>query len=648
MSDDTLHGEPLPRPSPPKPPRNQRSISARPRSNSLGPGLRRYITPVDHIDGLVVDEHDHDPHLDAHLEDADDDDNDASNPVPDAPNGVHGGKAQLEEPVERCFLQDGNDESTYPTGGKYGNDDTRRANSSNERAADAEKGQAGFIGGESFNQSRSRTRGTISRRSGSGKDVWQDPKTRKWKDDIVTFNTTDDPENPKNWPPRKKLRVLILYGLSTMCATFASSVFSSASSYYAAEYGITDEVAILGVSLFVLGYVPGPLIFAPISTIFGRKLSILPPLFIFICFSAATATAENIQTIFITRFFAGVMAAAPVTCVGGVLADMYNQRDRGAAVVLYSLAVVAGPTIGPIIGGAVSQSYLGWRWTEYLTIILTAVVLIADIFFIPETFAPYILTQKAKHLRKETGRWALHSQAEMKDTHFKVFVHQNLALPIRMVATEPMVTVICLYNSLTYGVLYMLFSFIPLIYEDIRGWNTLVGALPFLSVFLGCLTAAGINLAYAHLVFAPHLDRHGGKAAPEMRLPPMMIGSILFPVGFFIVGWTSKASIQWFPSLVGFYFIGTSFLLIFQAGLNYLIDTYTSRSASAVAANTFLRSLFAVGLPFAVQPMVAGIGIDWSSTLLGLVGCLMACFPFLFWKFGPRLRAMSKLTEKVV
>jgi DHA1 family multidrug resistance protein-like MFS transporter len=52
----------------------------------------------------------------------------------------------------------------------------------------------------------------------------------------------------------------------------------------------------------------------------------------------------------------------------------------------------------------------------------------------------------------------------------------------------------------------MLFSFIPIIYEDIRGWNTLVGALPFLSVFLGCLTAAAINLSYAKLVFAPNRE----------------------------------------------------------------------------------------------------------------------------------------------
>lgn len=45
----------------------------------------------------------------------------------------------------------------------------------------------------------------------------------------------------------------------------------------------------------------------------------------------------------------------------------------------------------------------------------------------------------------------------------------------------------------------------------------------------------------------------------------MMIGSITFPIGFFIVGWTSDPTIHWFPSVLGFAFIGMSFLLIFQA-----------------------------------------------------------------------------------
>jgi hypothetical protein len=174
-------------------PRPRRTLSNRPtRSASLGFPLRRTTTPIDHIDGLVVDEYDHDPRLHPHHEEHDD--SDSSHTVHEEP----------EEPVER-----------QPT-----------------RPVDLEKG-------------RKQSKGV--------KSEPEDPRTRRWKDDIVTFDSVDDPANPKNWTSKKKLQVLVLYGLSTMCATFASSVFSSASSYYARQYGITTEVAVLGVSLFVLG-----------------------------------------------------------------------------------------------------------------------------------------------------------------------------------------------------------------------------------------------------------------------------------------------------------------------------------------------------------------------------------------------------------
>lgn len=79
---------------------------------------------------------------------------------------------------------------------------------------------------------------------------------REWPDNIVTFDSPDDPCNPKNWPSRKKIIITMLFGMTTMCSTFASSVYSPAVTYVSAEYGISSEVAILGLSLFVLGYVP--------------------------------------------------------------------------------------------------------------------------------------------------------------------------------------------------------------------------------------------------------------------------------------------------------------------------------------------------------------------------------------------------------
>ena len=67
----------------------------------------------------------------------------------------------------------------------------------------------------------------------------------------------------------------------------------------------------------------------------------------------------------------------------------------------------------------------------------------------------------------------------------------------------------------------LLFSTVPIIYEQHRGWNTLQGSLPFFGVLLGTFFGAAVNVAYSQLVFAPQVDKHGGRVQPEKRLPPM-------------------------------------------------------------------------------------------------------------------------------
>ncbi|WWC67051.1 uncharacterized protein I206_100958 [Kwoniella pini CBS 10737] len=491
----------------------------------------------------------------------------------------------------------------------------------NPPASDIERGEANIIGSEM------EKKGKVS--------------------DIVSWDGNDDIANPQNWSKNKKIGVTLLYGANTMCATFASSIFSAAAPFIAKQYGISTVVSILGLSLYLLGFVVGPIIFAPVSDVWGRKISLIPPMFVFVCFSAATATAENLQAIFITRFFAGVFSSAPVTVVGGGIADMWNQRERGSAIVIYSLCIVGGPTVAPVIGAAVSQSYLTWRWTEYLVVILTSFILVLDLFFLPETSGNVILTKKARKMRFESGNWALHSKHEESDHSLKVFLNKNLKLPVKMLLMEPMCTLITTYNAFAYGVLYLLFASIPIIFEENRGWSTVPGSLPNLATLVGTLLAATVNYFYSEKFFAKYLDQHGGKAPPEKRLPPMMLGSILFPIGFFIIGWTSKPSIHWFPSLIGFVLIGMSFLLIFQAGLNYLIDAYTKNAASAVAANTFNRSIFAAALPLVAQPLFHNLGIDWACTLLGLIAVLLGVTPYLFYNYGERIRAKSTLIKNL-
>jgi hypothetical protein len=212
--------------------------------------------------------------------------------------------------------------------------------------------------------------------------------TKTGSDVIVDFDGPDDPYKPLNWPFKKKVVTTVLYGLTTMGATWASSVYSPAVRPVAQHFHVGQEVSILGISLLLIGFGLGPLIWAPLSEVYGRKGAVLIPYFIAGIFSFGTATAKDIQTVLITRFFAGFFGSAPVTNTGGVLGDIWPAQSRGVAIVGYAMAVVGGPTLGkpllkvilsthitdgdkgPIAGGAIVQSYLGWRWTEYVSAII--------------------------------------------------------------------------------------------------------------------------------------------------------------------------------------------------------------------------------------------------------------------------------------
>ena len=120
---------------------------------------------------------------------------------------------------------------------------------------------------------------------------------------LVDFEGPDDPYRPLNWPFRKKALTTVLYGLTAMCGTFASSVFSSANDQLAQEYNVSGEVVLLGTSLFVAGLGLGPLIFGPLSELYGRKYVVLFPVVLEAIFAFAGGACSNVQSIIICRFF---------------------------------------------------------------------------------------------------------------------------------------------------------------------------------------------------------------------------------------------------------------------------------------------------------------------------------------------------------
>ncbi|KAK0254750.1 hypothetical protein LTS09_010221 [Friedmanniomyces endolithicus] len=410
---------------------------------------------------------------------------------------------------------------------------------------------------------------------------------------VVEFTGADDPLHAQNWPLKKKLPVAAVLGYVTLTAAFGSSVFSAALGSIAEVFDISREVAILGVSLYVLGFATG--------------------------------------------FF----GACPLTTVGAVFADLFNNRQRGLAVTVFSIAVFSGPLLAPFTGGFITESYLGWRWTEYITALMGLLGLGLSLIFLEETYPPVILVNKAADLRRRTKNWGIHAKQEEIEIDFRELLEKNLSRPLRMLFTEPIVLALSIYMAFIYGLLYLFLTFYPIVFQQIHGMSEGVGGLPFLGMITGEIIA-GIYIILLQPSYNKKLAANNKIPIPEWRLPPVIIGGVLFAIGVLWFGWSGyRKDIHWIvPTLSGL-FTGFGIMSIFLQCLNYLIDAYLMFAASAVAANTFLRSLCGAIFPLFATYMIEGMGVQWAGTFLGLLGFCLVPLPVIFYLKGAKIRERS-------
>ncbi|KAI5798448.1 major facilitator superfamily domain-containing protein, partial [Pyronema domesticum] len=463
---------------------------------------------------------------------------------------------------------------------------------------------------------------------------------------VVDFTGPKDPIHGQNWPLRKKITTSAVLGFATFVCAWGSSIYSSATFAVSREWGVSTEVSLLGMSTYVLGFAFGPLIWAPFSELRGRRLPLLLGMFGFSIFQIAVATAKDIQTVILSRFFGGIFASCPLAVVGAVFADIFGQETRGTAIAVFSMMVFSGPLFGPIAGGFIVSSHLGWRWTEYITAIMGFLALFLCLIFLEETYPPVILVQKAAHLRRITKNWGIHAKQEEISIDFMALVKKNFSRPIKLLFTEPIILLISIYTAFVYAILYLFLVSYPIVFASVRGWSPGVSALPYIGMVTGIFLGGCLVIG-----FQPWTNRRAavaGHVVPEDRLVPCIIGSVFFPIGLFWFSWSgANADIHWIvPTLAGVPF-GLGLITIFLQCLNYLIDAYLMFSASAIAANTFLRSVLAAGFPlfgrFLFEPKPRGkLGIGWAGSLLGFLALLMVPIPVFFFLKGEGIRRKSK------
>jgi MFS family permease len=425
-----------------------------------------------------------------------------------------------------------------------------------------------------------------------------------------------DPRNPYNLPTGTKWGITMIMAFGALAVSLSSTAFAGTIPQVQQDFDVSSQLAVASISLFVLGFAIGPMTWAPISETYGRQVLYGVMFTLVTAFGAAAIASPNIGTLLVMRFFAGAFGASSIANSAAVIFDIFVAKERGLAMMMYTSAPFLGPTLGPICGGFLGQ-YAGWKWVDAFTAIFTGVMLILGVLFVPETYTPHLLNRRARKLSKTTGK-IYKSKLEAGQPEKTVAEVLKIAItrPWAILFFEPIVLSITIYSSIgrhphwielpsclvlivltliVYGILYLIFTAFPIVFQGERHWSQGMAGLSYLGVMAGQIVAM-LFYVFLEARYRSKIAKDASKQTPEGRLEPAMIGGVLLPAGLFWFGWTTFPSIHWIVSIAGSSLFGFGQVLLFIGLINYIVDTYSVFAASALAANAILRALFAAAL----------------------------------------------------
>jgi MFS family permease len=419
-----------------------------------------------------------------------------------------------------------------------------------------------------------------------------------------------------------------------------------------------DATTQMTLSIFVLSFAFGPMVLAPMTEVFGRKPVWLCSGCFYILWNTVCGFSNTNGLMIASRFFAGIGASAEFAVSDAsrslvhtltdlsqvsnpVLSDCWRPEQRGYSFAISTFVPLLGPALGPIIGGLISGS-VGWRWIFWVLSIFDGILMILTFLIFPETYEGKILHKKAQRLRKETGR-DLHTEYEQNGQPLSSRLFISLTRPCRLLLTQPIIQLMSFYLAYNFGILYIVLSTFATLWTERYGQSVSVSGLHYIALAVGYTIAAQGGARVTDRVWVYLKSRAEGETQPEYRVPLMIPGAVIIPIGLFWYGWAAESRALWIVPDIGIAIFGCGIIIGTQAMQAYVMDSFKKYVASASAASQLLRSIAGFAFPLFAPKMYQSLGYGWGNSLLAFIFIAVGIpAPLILWKFGAKLRAMGK------
>lgn len=460
----------------------------------------------------------------------------------------------------------------------------------------------------------------------------------------------------------------------------------------AEDWSMDPTIILTGTTTYALAFAIGPMFFAPFSEIRGRKPVFLLSGFLLAIANLGCGLTESLAGLLVARFFAGLFSSTFSTMVGGLVADMYHDRDRNAPMAIFAAACFVGTGSGPIFASIIDY-HIDWRWSWYILAMLTFVFSVASVFLLSETRGDILLAQQARRLNKWqaaceargctgwTSTYSSPADIEKRDSSATLTSlhatspsdstqpsslrwytgstepHQasllasiriSVSRPLRLLFTEPIVFWFSMWIAFAWAVFYLALAAIELTFDAAYNFNLEQTGAIYTAIPVAAILGATLQIAQEKLRARYFPPTTAGPPAPERHLDVACWQSLLFPLGLFWWGWTCRAGIPWIVPAMGLCALHMGTYTIFTTVLVYTADSYHRLSSSALAAQSLTRNVFGATLPLATQRMFGALGPGGALSLLGGLALLLSAVPWVLLRYGARIRARSRIAREIM
>ncbi|KAG2060689.1 MFS general substrate transporter [Suillus hirtellus] len=485
-------------------------------------------------------------------------------------------------------------------------------------------------------------------------------------------------DDPRMWSNAKKNVVLFIISGASMIAGLCANIQNPANAQIEQQLHTSGENISLSLSLFILVQGNFPVMWSAISEIKGRKMVYLLSVALFTLGSVIVAISRTIGLLIGMRILQGAGSSAVIAIGAATLADVYEPHQRGKMMGVFYSAPLLGPSLGPIIGGALTQG-LGWRAIFWFLVIWGGIIFSAFLFLFKDTFrkersVTYQNVLK-RRLREQQSSEAKDDSRNISEKELRVNGENQTnskdieaqpavipALAIREVKLSiadvnpfpPYLSILGRKNNFVILIpsgLIFAFSF-SIAYTCARtlsmyyNYDALKTGLVLLAYGIGSVTGSILGGRWSDRTLARLKAANGGISFPEMRLESTKVAMVWLPLSVIGYGWVCQERVNVAAICVMLFLAGFLSIWIYTSTLAYIVDANTGRSSTAVATNSSFRGLSAFVAAEIAVPLQDSIGDGGLYTLWAGLLVIANCIILLVLYKGRKWREASVEREK--